>query len=601
MRLSIKTKQVAGVTLLVGVVVLLLSGWYLSRVARVLLEENKRRADLMVATVVERITDILPPGGDPVTAIRTDHGLRSILQAIQQADGVRYISIVDDREIIIADGDASRVGDLLMTPDLPALDTLLDQGPVAQIQAIRTKLGRTYAVQSPLNVDGADIGAIHLAVSTLLLQADFERTFQNTLLTAIGSIAVSMLLAMLMAQIVLRPIHVIRSSLARLGRGELDVEMDLPEDSTLGDLGESFKAVTARLAADRTELAGQRAIESVVDRLEDAVALIGTDASLLFANPAMARTLGAERGAMADLLPSSHPFRVAVESSLQTLKPTPPRVVEIPEGGERLVLTDVVPGAGGQPIGVLLVARNITSLAEVATTLRDSRKVQRLHRLTGRVGHEVRNPLNAVRIHLELLRMQLADVPDALEHLQVVATQIQRLTQVSEELIEFTRPKELALQPVALSRLFEEILPVILAEASKHHVDVRVDIATDLPPVNADAGLLQQAFLNLAINACQAMPRGGRLRIGARVVGGRLEVVFEDTGIGISREDLERIFDLYFTTKEHGSGIGLSVVYRTVELHNGEIEVQSTPGAGTTFRVLLQAAKVAPPAALQKV
>ena len=100
--------------------------------------------------------------------------------------------------------------------------------------------------------------------------------------------------------------------------------------------------------------------------------------------------------------------------------------------------------------------------------------------------------------------------------------------------------------------------------------------------------MLEQAFLNLAINACQATPSGGTLRIAAAPARDRrIEVVFEDTGVGISPEHIEKIFDLYFTTKEHGSGIGLSMVFRAVHLHNGEIEVQSTPGRGTTFRLLL--------------
>ena len=100
--------------------------------------------------------------------------------------------------------------------------------------------------------------------------------------------------------------------------------------------------------------------------------------------------------------------------------------------------------------------------------------------------------------------------------------------------------------------------------------------------------MLRQAFLNLALNACQAMPNGGTLRIRCESARGRrVSIAFTDTGVGIKPEHLQRIFDLYFTTKEKGSGIGLSMVYRTVQMHDGEIEVQSTPGAGTTFRVLL--------------
>ena len=109
-----------------------------------------------------------------------------------------------------------------------------------------------------------------------------------------------------------------------------------------------------------------------------------------------------------------------------------------------------------------------------------------------------------------------------------------------------------------------------------------------MPDVNGDPAMLRQAFLNLALNAIQAMPHGGTLRIaGEGTRGHRVRVSVSDTGVGIKPEHLHRIFELYFTTKEKGSGVGLSMVYRTVQMHDGDIEVQSTPGAGTTFRILL--------------
>ena len=111
--------------------------------------------------------------------------------------------------------------------------------------------------------------------------------------------------------------------------------------------------------------------------------------------------------------------------------------------------------------------------------------------------------------------------------------------------------------------------------------------------MHGDAALLEQAFLNLGLNACQAMPDGGRLRMAAAPAKSpeQLEIAIEDTGVGIAPEHLARIFDLYFTTKEHGSGIGLSLVYRTVQLHDGEIQVESTLGRGTTFRLTLPRAQ----------
>jgi signal transduction histidine kinase len=109
----------------------------------------------------------------------------------------------------------------------------------------------------------------------------------------------------------------------------------------------------------------------------------------------------------------------------------------------------------------------------------------------------------------------------------------------------------------------------------------------DLPAINADPAMLRQALLNLALNACQAMPGGGTLRIVCRATShSRVEVDVEDTGVGIPPENLEKIFDLYFTTKDRGTGIGLSMVYRIVQLHDGDVEVQSTPGSGTRFRLV---------------
>jgi signal transduction histidine kinase len=228
------------------------------------------------------------------------------------------------------------------------------------------------------------------------------------------------------------------------------------------------------------------------------------------------------------------------------------------------------------------------------------------------VAHEVKNPLNAMAIHLELLAQKLegaprrnrapaaqpadgrdtppatpaVDVGGALRHVSVIGQEIRRLDEVVQGFLKFSRPEELDLHPVPLGPLLDEVVAVLEPEASGHQVSVRADCPAGLPPVSADRAMLRQALLNLSLNACQAMPDGGTLRLTARALpAGRVEVVVQDTGVGIAAEHLGRIFDLYFTTREGGSGIGLSMVYRTVQLHDGSIEVESTPGVGTTFRV----------------
>jgi two-component system sensor histidine kinase HydH len=201
-------------------------------------------------------------------------------------------------------------------------------------------------------------------------------------------------------------------------------------------------------------------------------------------------------------------------------------------------------------------------------------------------------------IHLELLESKLrqacesheggAGLAPALEHARVIGGEVQRLDQVMQGFIKFTRPGDMALQAISVSSLVDGVVRVVGPECEGAGVRVVTEGLDGLPDINGDPEMLRQALMNLALNASQAMPNGGTLRIsGAAAPGRRVEILVEDTGIGIKPEHLGRIFDLYFTTRSGGSGIGLSMVYRTVQLHDGEIEVQSIEGHGTTFRILL--------------
>jgi signal transduction histidine kinase len=430
--------------------------------------------------------------------------------------------------------------------------------------------------------------------------------------TAFAALAVSVLVATLLSQLFLRPIHVIQSGLTRLGKGEFGVQLDLDQQDEFGELGTFFNTVSEQLSADRTQMAGQVAnLESAVEQLEDAVAIVNARGELLFTNPAMRSLLpDAAPGALLDaMLPRDHPLRRLSEETFVSRQSRGPLSAPFGESGERLVMTHAINDPKGDLVGVMLVARNVEYLSEVQSTVRYSRKLAALGRLSAGVAHEVKNPLNAMMIHLELLRQQVAparirastasgrttvaeqpaamDRSEAMEHVDVIANEIRRLDEVVQGFLKFTRPEDLKLQPLALQALLDEIVPIVRPEADRSGVQLIVS-CDGAPDVNGDPTMLRQAFLNLALNACQAMPNGGTLRITCESARGRrVAIVFSDGGVGIAPANLQRIFDLYFTTKEKGSGIGLSMVYRTVQMHDGEIEVQSTPGAGTTFRLLL--------------
>jgi signal transduction histidine kinase len=630
MRLGIKGKQVLGVTSIVGVVVVIVSVLHLARLASVSLDESRARADLLAKTIYQRTREVVGAGPDPYAAVKADSGLRSILESSVYSKDVTFAAIADVNQAAVVHADPSLEGQTL--PFGGDLSGLLDRSPFAQLLAIYSSQGQNLELREPLLLGDREIGSIRIGVSTLLIRQNLNGSLGPALATALIALGLSVLGAMLLAQLLLRPIHVIRSGLTRLGKGEFGVQLNLTQHDEFGELGTSFNAVSEQLSADRSQMAGQVAnLESAVERLEDAVAIVNARGELLFANPAIRALLPeAAPGVSLDaLLTSDHPLRRLFEQTLVSRQSRGPLSAAFGESGERLVMTHAINDPKGDLVGIMLIARNLEYLSEVQSTVRYSRKLAALGRLFAGVAHEVKNPLNAMMIHLELLRQQVAvtvprpaaarlrlarpepfdsphpqdrpgegralavvepspvDRAEAMQHVEVIANEIRRLDEVVQGFLKFSRPEDLKLQPVGLAPLLDEIVPIVKPEAERVGAELIIQ-CEGAPDVNGDPAMLRQAFLNLALNACQAMPQGGTLRIHCEAVRGRrVAVSFSDTGVGIKPEHLHRIFDLYYTTKEKGSGIGLSMVYRTVQMHDGEIEVHSTPGAGTTFRVLL--------------
>jgi signal transduction histidine kinase len=623
MRLSIKAKQIAAVTTIVGLAVVMLSAVHVARLARVVLHESQARAELLANAIFHRAREVvIGASGDPYTALSGDPGLRAILESSIYGESVTGAAILDTRGVVRASSDPTQEGKPL--PAREDLASLVNADSLDQLRTIYARDGRTLEVRQLMALGDQPFGSIRIGVSTVLMRQELDASLRPAVNIALASLLIAVIVAALLAQLFLRPINVIRSGLTRLGKGEFGVTLDLPPGDEFGDLGSFFNTVSQQLSADRSLLAGQKAnLQSAVEHLEDAVALFNPSGELLFSNPAMQQKLPADAigRALHGLLPDGDPYRSIVEETLATRTSRGP--VPLAESSQDatgkndvLLMTHAIEGTDGRLVGVLLVSRDLSYLSRMQSTMAYSRKLVALGRLTAGIAHEVKNPLNAMMIHLELLRTKIrraavrrpepvavpvgglglaearaperAEVEDALQHVGVIESEIRRLDEVVQGFLKFTRPEDLRLQPVRLKEVFDEILPLIEPEAMKTSVRVHVDAPPDLPSVNGDAAMLRQAFLNLAINGCQAMPSGGILRLSCgRASGDRVEVRIQDTGVGIAAEHLSKIFDLYFTTKDHGTGIGLSMVYRIVQMHDGEIEVESTKNRGTAFRVLL--------------
>jgi signal transduction histidine kinase len=217
-----------------------------------------------------------------------------------------------------------------------------------------------------------------------------------------------------------------------------------------------------------------------------------------------------------------------------------------------------------------------------------SQRLAALGRLTSGVAHEVKNPLNAMMIHLELLKERLDAPPqDVQQSLDVIGGEIRRLDRVVQGFLHFMRPHELHLKPIDVVTLLQSAVVLVEAEWQSRGICFAIEVAPALPVVEGDEELLRQVLLNLIQNSCQAMPRAGVVTVGARAEDHTLLIEVTDEGVGIAPEEVERIFSLYYTTKTDGTGIGLSLVYRIVQMHDGSIDVRSELGRGTTMTIRL--------------
>jgi two-component system sensor histidine kinase HydH len=242
----------------------------------------------------------------------------------------------------------------------------------------------------------------------------------------------------------------------------------------------------------------------------------------------------------------------------------------------------------GTPLGSILLFRDITEMRQLKEEVARSQRLASLGSLAAGVAHEIRNPLSSIKGFATYFRERYREIPEDRSTADILIQEVDRLNRVITQLLEFARPMTLQKKPVSIGEAAERALRVVAGEAREKNVAVENRIPDDLPAVEADPDRLHQVFLNLYLNALAAMEKGGILTTAAAAdADGTVRIQISDTGTGIPAEDLERVFDPYYTTKPSGTGLGLAIVHKIVEAHDGDIRLESGPGRGTvvTFRI----------------
>jgi signal transduction histidine kinase len=621
--MRLKTKLVLAATGLTFAIVLVLSALFVSELLRQRIEQTAAANDVLVHEVwletrkaVEAGLRANPPVDKSdaalheavVNALRSQTALSDVMNTIvRYSPTVQDVSVTDAHGLTLVSTDPDAVDDKAVFRFSLAS---VQNGPISRQMRVVFGRPRVLDISQSLERNGAPFLVVHVGVRSTFLKNSYEPWLLDALIFAALAALAAMLSAGLLANVALRPLEAISARLEILTRAAGAIPERLVESRrtrtdevvrvtrTLDRLGEQM----------RTQEAGYTALQAnlnqMLDTLRDGVLLFTADRRAVMVSDAVAYFLGAPLNEDHEKLVGMRleeifaPDSVLGEAVLEAFAEggqVSAQAVTLEDGKQvQFSLDRIDNGLGGVGnVATMLTLRDMESVAQLGQEIEVARRLAAIGRLTAGVGHEVKNPINAMVLHLELLRGKL--VPSGVEafggaqrHVDILAGEMQRLDRVVQTLADFSRPMELHLREHDLRQVVGIVMELMATEMQENRVVVKVNAPKEPLIVRVDAQLMQQALLNLLLNGMQAMPDGGAMVVRLRRDHQFVVVEVIDEGVGIPPELLPRIFELYFTTKPKGSGIGLAMTYRILQLHGGAMEVRSSadPSSverGTTF------------------
>jgi len=539
-------------------------------------------------------------------SVSADQELPLLLErTMAQSSSIVEISISDENGKVLTSSNPTGIG--RPRPERPTFDSLLAMNPFQRFfQSLLQKADYQYRV--PLGVPGQTraVFEINVLVSSVLLQNALVPHMRGIATVSGFAVLAAIALSLFAVNIALAPLKQVDRALDEIAQGT-PAPARHPGTST-----REFAVVQSKL-----NLLGEqfRGAQQLIEKLEEAILLFDREENLILAGEPAQRILGLSRidlrgKTLRDLFPPSTELGGALRNAMHLQLPFEHRAFTWERKGQSpmrlLVNIELLPSADpSERSGALVSLRDAEGRKQVQSQLDLSERLTAIGRLTGGVAHEIKNPLNSIALRLEVLRARVVDAtPEANAEIDIIASEVTRLDRVVKTFLDFTRPVTLNLVDVDLSTLARELVDFVRPEAAQANVQLSFVHEPGPFHMRADRDLLKQAMLNVLMNGVEAMsksatdsaeqmsPLGRSLRVKiersfSSSTGGQCVVSFSDSGPGIPEEYRDRIFQLYFSTKSKGSGIGLAMAFRVAQLHGGRIEFTSEQGKGTTFLFLL--------------
>jgi signal transduction histidine kinase len=559
------------------------------RTISVMVSDLEGTGNLLIGQIFEQITvDLQSARSDPVVALRADSPLNALMRSSWAfAHGVVYVRLETlDGKTILGSGTSSAIG----TPSFPLLKRdAASWWPSAPITAVWGK--RTYEMSKVVSLSDRPLAVIKVGLSTSLIDEEARRSVNYIIGVGAAGVLLALAAAMLVRRLLREPIAALISSAQAMEPAGETLSLPAGDGDELESVVEKFNQLAARIKMNRAQWEAERGqFFNIFRSINDVVMLLDAGGAVLFANAEAQDRLGLPASGLAEgkplklLLGSNHPLIHAIETATATGIEPRDAALDLTPGQtpERLLVSLFALGHGPEPPGMLVVARDLKLMRELETVVEHSDRLIRLGTVISGVAHQLRNPLNAMNLQLELLSHDVERSSNAERRVRALRNEIERLDHAVDALLRFMRPEQLKPANVPLNTLLTEVG----GEVRKPNIRLEYDLDPSVLAITADRALLAEALRNIVGNAVEAMPQGGRLAISTHCMpDSYVEICVADEGAGI--EDTSRIFNLYYTTKKSGSGLGLPLALRAVDLHHGTIQVDSQPGAGTTFRIRL--------------
>lgn len=607
--MRLKVKLTALISLVVLVLVLGVSAIYLLSFVRQTLRNVQQISDYIRDETYTRARAVvaatrIPPYVDPSNMVEVraflqvrlsqDAGLLSLMQsAVSYSPTIDYVALTSTDGVVLAHNDPSVLGQTL--PSAASLSLLLHTGLIHQLRLIYGP-PQVYQDVLPLEMNHLPFCSVRIGVSTVFLAAQITPHLTAALEMTLAVIILATLTAGLLSFRLLRPLKTISQSVDRLARGEFTGPVRIKREDEWGVLSSKLNVLGEHMRGEKAAyLALRENLDQLFANLVDGLMLFDHEDRLVLATASVSRFLGISSDLVvhktaSEVFGGGGPLNRVLLEAFSERRSLAALQVERPDNQEtpRVAVSSHFVSENGHPVASLVTLRDASTRAQLQDQIGVATKLAALGRITSGVAHEVKNPLNAMILQVEILKSKLAaDHAEVKPQLNILSEEIRRLDRVVKTFLDFTRPVEVHRTEIQVADLISEVFTLASPQARKNNVRLILEPNGAVPNLTADRDLMKQALLNLVLNGCQAMPEGGELRVRAHAESGNVHLDIADQGTGIPEEAREKIFSLYYTTKPGGSGIGLAMAYRIIQLHEGSIHFLSEINRGTTFRISL--------------